>query len=102
MDVEYLVALAEPADDVVDVTPGMLEHFGHRSLAKIESVIGTRHDADELLEPVDAAQYAMNAAVSFICRHARIVRMTAEPNFVLRGHRDDPLQEILDALPHLF
>jgi hypothetical protein len=40
MHVEDLAPLAEPADDLEDLAPGVVEHLGDGALAEIEPVIG--------------------------------------------------------------
>src|SRR5262249_31341862 len=92
-------APAEVADHVRDLSTGILQHLGHRSLAKIQAVILAGHDVNEPLEAVNRTKGTMYPAKS-AARHGRVMRVAAQPYLALLRHRDDALEKIRDPLPH--
>ena len=41
----------------------------------------------------------MNATITFVARHTRVMRMTGELHFVFFSNRDNPLQKVTDPFP---
>src|SRR5207253_8588666 len=74
--VEDLLARAEPADDVVDLLSGLLQHLADGALTEIQSVVRALGDADEALEAVDRSEHGLDALIAAAARHARTLRMT--------------------------
>ena len=74
MDVEYLAAAAEPANDVEYLFARIVEHLCHRPLAEIQAVIGALMHLDKSLHAVGRAENTSNAAVTRWS--VRVVRMT--------------------------
>src|SRR5207247_10820065 len=68
MDVEDLLASAEPADDVEDLIARLLEHLSDRTLAEVEAVVRALGDGDEPLEAFDAAEHGLDALKSAAAR----------------------------------
>ena len=101
VDVEDLARLAELTDHVVDLFARIVQHFGDRALAEVESVVGARHGFDEALEPLDGTEDAVDAAVALAGRQGGVVRVAAEPHLALLRDRDDALEEVRYAVPHL-
>src|SRR5207237_6486958 len=99
VDVEDFLPRPEVADGVEDLLRRILQAFRNRALAEIEAVIGARADLDELLQPLDAAEDAADAAETV--GQTRVVRMAGDPDLVLLGDRDDAVEEIGDARPDL-
>src|SRR5438105_7941965 len=50
VDVEDLAPASKVADNVINLLAGMLEHLGHRPLAKVEPVVFAWRDLDKALE----------------------------------------------------
>src|SRR5581483_6252735 len=55
MDIEDLLAAAEPADHIADLVIGMIEALGYGALAEVQPVIGAFVQGDELLEATNGA-----------------------------------------------
>ena len=99
VDVEDLLALAEPADHVGDLVGRIVEHLADRSLAEVQPVIGALAHRHEFLQPLHRAEHAGDAAIAG--RRVGVVRVTGEPDAVRLGDRNHPFQEIVDPLPVL-
>ena len=55
-------------------------------------------DLHKALDALDRPQHTLHAAIAGR-RHAWIMRMQRDPDFVFVGDRNNPLQEIGDAFP---
>ena len=99
VDVEYLVSLTEVADYVVDLFSGIFEHFRYGALAEVEAVVRAFVHLDEFFEPFDCAHDASDPAIQAVA-NTGVLRVAGQLHFDRFGDRDDPAQEVVDAVPH--
>ena len=56
-------------------------------------------DRDEFLEAINRTEHGIHTLIARDRRHARIMGMARQPDFVLVRDRDDAFQKIRDPLP---
>src|SRR5215470_4354281 len=69
VNIEDLAPAAKVANDVVNIFAGVLEHFGHSSLTKVQSMVLARNDFDEAFKTVNAAEHPVDATKTLTARH---------------------------------
>ena len=99
MDVKYLIALTEIANDVVYFFARIIKHLGNGALTEIQAMVGTCMHVYESLEPVYRPEHPSDPSICLVA-NAWVLRMARQPYLILLRDRHDYLQEMVYAFPH--